>query len=73
MNTYLFSESVMAVNPIIPRLRQDEINDYMKDFEAEVRKMKCATFENLNNNEETIHIKYKLFVVHAKKKSPQIS
>lgn len=57
----------MAINAIIPILRQDEISDYMADFEAEVRKLKCVTIENLNNNEETIHIRYKLFVVHAAK------
>lgn len=73
MLLFLFTESVMAVNAIIPRLRQDEINDYMNDFEAEVRKLKCVTIENLNNNEEeTIQIRYKLFVVHATK-SPRLS
>lgn len=57
----------MAVNAVIPMLRQDEISEYMQDFEAEVRKLKCVTIENLNNNEETIHIGYKLFIVHATK------
>lgn len=57
----------MAVNAIIPTLREDEIADYMKDFETEVRKLKSVTIENLNNNEETIQIRYNIFVVHATK------
>lgn len=56
-----------AVNPIISKLPPDEVSSYMQDFVDEVRKLKCVTIENINNNEETIRVNYKLFVVFASK------
>lgn len=56
-----------AVNPILAKLPSEEVSNYMNDFVDEVRKLKCITIENINNNEETIRINYKLFVVVATK------
>ncbi|KAG5888277.1 hypothetical protein JTB14_025197 [Gonioctena quinquepunctata] len=59
---------VIAINPIISNLSPDDIPSYMEDFIAEVRKLKEVTFENINNNdEESIRVGYKIFVVFATK------
>jgi hypothetical protein len=60
---------VAAVNPFIKKLPDGEVDNYIQDYVKEVRKLESITVETCNNNdnEEKVHVPYKLFVVFASK------
>ncbi|XP_028135028.2 juvenile hormone acid O-methyltransferase-like [Diabrotica virgifera virgifera] len=68
-NMEVFTNTITAVNPIIPKLPPDEVKTYLQDFMAEVKSHKKVIFENLNNNNDndTVREFHKIFVVVAKK------
>ncbi|XP_044254916.1 juvenile hormone acid O-methyltransferase-like [Tribolium madens] len=68
-NFSVLSKSVSAVNPFIKTLPENEIDTYIEDYLKEVRKLKTITIETCNNNdnEEKIHVPYKLFITFASK------
>lgn len=57
------------MNPFIKKIPENEVDNYIEDYLKEVRKLKSITIEtcNNNNNEEKIHVPYKLFVTFASK------
>lgn len=66
--TQKFSDSVMAVSPFTSRLSPAEAALFWSDFMSEVKKHENVTVERgRNNNDEKIHVKYKMFVVFAVK------
>nr|CAH7763741.1 unnamed protein product [Callosobruchus chinensis] len=71
--THLFNgydtlrKSIKAVNPILSKLPGDDVEEYMNDFMGEVRHLPSVEIEKINNNEETIRIHYKLFIVYGVK------
>lgn len=42
-------------------------DDYLTDYAKEVRNVEDVCIETANNNDETIHCQYKLFIVYASK------
>nr|CAI5836949.1 unnamed protein product [Callosobruchus analis] len=58
-------KSIKAVNPVLSKLAGDDVDEYMNDFMDQVRHLPSVEIEKINNNEETIKIHYKLFIVYA--------
>lgn len=64
----IFSGSVLAVSPFISQLSRADVEKCWEDFLSEVRKHKSIKIEkSTNNNEERIHVTYRIFVVFAVK------
>lgn len=56
----------MAVSPFITKIPENMWEDYIADYIKEVRRTKGVKLEeNNNNNDEKIHVEYKIFVVFA--------
>lgn len=58
--------SVAAVSPFISKIHEEERKDYFSDFLAEANELEDVEIEkNTNNNQDKVHLRYKLVVLFA--------
>lgn len=61
-------ESATAVNPFISNIPEERHDEYFREYLEEAKKLAEVEIDrNKTTNEETIHLRYKLFVIFASK------